>query len=102
MVMPISYPNRCIKDIFGYCKAHGIEGVEVQVDKETPAYHGSAGNCNNNPLDCKFYVTNTVANPYRPELEHSKLVVTKIPPETPPNKPAAKKTRKAKQPTLVE
>jgi len=69
----IKYPNRCIVDLFGYCKKKGIKGEPITNQETKEVYAGTAGTCDRNPAECSSYVTNTVANPFREELVGAKF-----------------------------
>ena len=71
----IKYPTRCINHFFGYC-SENVKGDVISVDNMT--FERTKGDCKKNWLECKSYVTNTIANPYRPELEKTKVRKVKI------------------------
>jgi hypothetical protein len=72
MTMPIKYPNRCLKDLFGYC-GKGKVGTEMNSPNKEVSYVGTFGECLSSPESCKDYVNTKIVNPYCPELEKTKL-----------------------------
>ena len=71
---PIKYPRRCLKDVFGYC-ATTKEGAKITNPDASITYTGSAGECAEDAAKCEHFITNKMANPYRMELEKSKLKI---------------------------
>jgi hypothetical protein len=96
-MQPVKYPNRCLNHLFGYCKK-GLKGSETRNPDGSVVFAGVSGNCPEDYTKCKSYVTNRVANPYRPELEGTKL--KKVEPEVQPpqaEEPKAKEPRQKKE-----
>lgn len=102
-IQPVKYPNRCLNHLFGYCKKN-LKGSETRNENGSVSFAGVSGGCPEEWTRCKSFVSNQIANPYRPELEDTKL--KKIEPETPPvekveEKPKAKSQKKVKPKELL-
>jgi hypothetical protein len=95
---PIKYPNRCLNHLFGYCEKN-LKGSETRNPDGSVSFAGVSGGCPEDWTKCKSLVTNTIANPYRPELEGTKLkkVEPEVKPEKVEEKPKAKSVPRQKK-----
>lgn len=78
-MQPITYPNRCLNHLFAYC-GKGLKGSETRNPDGSVSFAGVSGGCPEDWTKCKSFITNQVANPYRPELEGKKLKIAETAP----------------------
>ena len=89
-ISALKYPNRCLNHLFAYCKKN-LKGSETRNTDGSIAFAGVSGGCPEDWTKCKSLVNNQVANPYRPELEGTKL--KKVEPEVLPVNPKEEKPK---------